>query len=96
MPIDEREGSWRYANGAHAADDDAVVITRHHFFDFAIKTGETVLQEGRARQHGRPLSAGVPGSALEAIPSGKPVREGALLVAQKVHPEIGVPLKHTP
>ena len=72
LPIDKRERSWRYAYGANAADDDAVVITWKHFFDFAIKTGETVHQEGCARQHGRPLSAGVPGGALETIPSGKP------------------------
>src|SRR5258708_32322033 len=96
LPIDERESTCRGANRAHPADDDGVIAVRKHFRNLAIKSGESILQDRSARQHGRPSSALKSSSPFKAISSGKPVRNRALFVAQQVHAEIGMPLKRTP
>jgi hypothetical protein len=80
-PIDERERTCRGANCTNATDDDGVITVRKHFRNLAIKSGESVFEDGSAGQHGRPSSAGIASSPFKAIFSSKPVRKRALLVA---------------
>ncbi len=48
MPIHEWARTRINAHGAYPADDDAVIVTREHFLNLAIKRGEAVLEDGCA------------------------------------------------
>lgn len=74
LPVDERQGTWTNANRAHAADDNAVVVTDKQLLDLAIERGQAALQDRGARRQRRPLRAGISSRSLETIFSSSPAR----------------------